>query len=618
MSEYLKRVQQIEQDNEQRAAFHSKGSQVVIAGPGSGKTYLLTAKVAKLLLDGTVRYPQKIACITFSRQLAEKLVKELRELGVYDDERVYVGTIHAFCIAEILMPAVNLLPPGTIPNPFRIASEEEKQNALSNALRCQKKSFPENNRDKKTILSDLDKFRRRYFMPDQGDLSCTMFPEASNYSQNNLRNLNWTRLAIDYRKYIRHTFRAAMDFVQIEMLALHILKTKPSLVTTLSAAYPWWFVDEYQDLSPLFHQMVMHLVEQKRISVFAIGDPNQCIYEELQGSRPENLDELADMVQRVEQKELIRLLTNYRSPQNIIDVSDCVLEKKNGYQSVDKEIRGDVHVIWINNYLMPNLVSRMLKKLDAIQGSDEKLAILIPEKSTRDSLLPKLEPLNLDMRLYKDPNFNLNTELLEWLQKLAQWCSGETVYFYELTPFWHGFCQPNGASNETENFQRERELFDAIWQLRKGDMLLGNWLKEVWRTVLTEERLIEYEKFRPDDVKEFRQLLKAVSTVSRLKKKTVHSFGRTDAKILLTTFHSSKGLQFDTTILIHLDGIRPSQSVPDLRKRLAYVAVSRAVSKLYILAFNEHGGGEFAQKLKGVSGEHWTCDQQGKIAKRVQ
>ncbi len=607
MSEYLNRVQQIEKDTEQWAAFHSEGSQVVVAGPGSGKTYLLTAKVAKLLLEDTVRYPQKIACITFSRQLAEKLVKELRELGVYDAERVYVGTIHAFCIAEILLPAVNLLPPGSIPDPFRIASEEETKNALSAALQLQSKPIP-------ITKNDLDKFRRRYFLPEEFSFSSNPLPGANNSNWNHLQNLDWRKLAEDYHKHIRKAPHASMDFVQVEMLALHILKTKPSLAATLSAAYPWWFVDEYQDLSPLFHHMAMHLVEQKGISVFAIGDPNQCIYEELQGSRPENLGDLAKMVERVEQNKPIQLLKNYRSPQNIIDVSDCVLEKNNDYQSADKEMRGGIHVILVKNYPISKLVSRMLRKRDSIQ-SNEKLAILIPGKPTRDSLLPKLEQLNMDIRLYKDPDFNSHTELLEWLQKLAQWCSGQNVYFYQLTPFWHGFCQPEGAYADAKHLERERELFDAIRQLRNSAMLLGDWLKEIHQTVLTEVRLVEYEKFRPDDVKEFRQLLKKASTVPRLQNKTVRSFGRIDAKILLTTFYSSKGLQFDTTIVIDLDGVS-RKSVTDLHKRIAYVAVSRAISRLYIFVFNEQG--EFAQKLKHASAEHWVCDTSGNITKRVQ
>lgn len=615
MSEYLERLAKIEQDKDQRAAFYSEGSQVVIAGPGSGKTYLLTTKVAKILLEGKVRYPQKIACITFSRQLAEKLVKELRELGVYDSERMYVGTIHAFCTAEIIMPAVNLLPPGSIPEPFRIASEGERKDALSQALQ---KQFPrndwnrkklENDWDRKKLENDLEKFRRRYFQPKTNDFSSNTLAEASGYSRDAdaLRGLDWSQLAGDYHAYLKQEAHG-MDFVQIEMLALHIVKTKPALTRTLTARYPWWFVDEYQDLSPLFHQMVMHLVEQQLISVFAIGDPNQCIYEELQGSQPESISEVEQLCQNYR----IILRKNYRSPQNLIDFSNLMLDEPPSYQA-NQEHLGEIHYIQIQGYSYRKLTSRILLK----KRMHEHIAVLTRRRKDIEELLPDLEKLDMDLRPDKDPDFGSNTELVEWLEKVAQWCSGEDMYFYDLLPFWNGFCQLQGESDSVKWFKLERELFRALWTLRDGDMLLTDWLGQIRETVLS-SRLEEYRELRPDDVEEFEKLVEATSDPQkqRLQSKTVRSFGKQKSAILLTTFYSSKGLEFDTAIVIGLDGIRKSQSVPDLRNRVAYVAVSRAKSRLYILALRQ---GEFAGRLQNASIEqltHWTCDRNGKITQR--
>jgi len=615
MSEYLDRLAKIKQDEDQRKAFNSEGSQVVIAGPGSGKTYLLTAKVAKVLLEGKVRYPQRIACITFSRQLAEKLVRELRELGVYDTERMYVGTLHAFCIAEIIMPAVNLLPPGSIPEPFRIASESEKGCALSQALQKQRKSLPQNRWDRKNVESDLDKFRRRYFRPETNDFSLNAPVELSDYSRNTLRNLDWSQLAGDYHACLRQEAHG-MDFVQVEMLALHILKTKPALKTTLSAAYPWWFVDEYQDLSPLFHQMVMHLVEQQFISAFAIGDPNQCIYEELQGSQPGSIRELADTVERLYQNRLITLRKNYRSCQNLIDFSHLMLDNPISYQS-NQERLGEIHYIEIKDYPDYELVFRILKKWGH-EPRHERIAVLMPQRKNITDLLPHLEQSDMDVRPDKDPDFDSNTELVEWLEKVAQWCSGEDVYFYDLLPFWSEFCQLQKESDSAKRFDTEQELFHALWILRNGDMPFKDWLKQIKKTVLLPSKLDKYRKLRPDDVEEFEKLVEATSNPAkpRLQSKTVRSFGKQKSKILLTTFHSSKGLEFDTAIVIDLDSIRKSQSAPDLRNRVAYVAVSRAKSRLCILVFRPQG--EFAQRIKNTQYEqmtYWDCDKNGKITK---
>ncbi|GAP09641.1 superfamily I DNA and RNA helicase [Bellilinea caldifistulae] len=620
MSEYLKRLGKIEQDNNQRAAFYSEGSQVVIAGPGSGKTYLLTMKMAKALLEEKVRYPQKIACITFSRQLAEKLVKELRELGVYDSERMYVGTIHAFCIAEIILPAVNLLPPGSIPEPFRIASEKERKDALSQALQKQGKSLPKKDGAIRDIESDLDKFRRRCFQPEKKDFSSNSLAKVSDYSQRALQGLDWSQLAGDYHAYLERQVHG-MDFVQIEMLALHILKTKPALARTLTARYPWWFVDEFQDLSPLFHQMVMHLVEQQLISVFAIGDPNQCIYEDLQGSKPETIHELSDTVERLCQNHPITLQKNYRSSQNLIEFSNLVLDSPTPYQSNQKHL-AEIHYIQIKDCPYPQSVSQILME----QGNDKHIAVLMSQRrksqkvKSIEDLLPELERLGMDLRPDKDPDYGSNTELIEWLEKVAQWCSGDEVYFYDLLPFWNSFCQLEGESDNAKRLEIERELFHALWTLRNGEMLLKDWLEQLCQAVLTSSRLEEYRRLRPDDVEEFEKLMAAVSTKERLQNKALHSFGKQKSQILLTTFYSSKGLEFDTAIVIDLDSIRKSQSAPDLHKRLAYVALSRAKSKLYVLDSKQGNlQGDFAKILQGASVEQlefWTCDSQGKSTRR--
>lgn len=595
MSEYLKRLSMIQQDKDQEDAFITESSQVVIAGPGSGKTFLLTTKAAKLLLEGKIPYPQKIACVTFSRQLADALVKEFRDLGVYDPHRMYVGTIHAFCVAEIIMPAINLLTQDDIPYPFRIASKKEKREALFDALRKQGKSPPNSEQDIniKSIEFDLDKFRRRYFCPDTNDFLRQDLPETS--SHRITQDLNWSQFAKDYHQHLMQNSPPSIDFVRIEMYALHILKTQKEIVKTLSAVYPWWFIDEYQDLSPLFLQIVKFLVQSKRISVFAIGDPNQCIYEDLQGSKPESIQELVETVKELTGNESITLRTNYRSCQKIIDISDLVLGKKNGYKSSNKQPVGYELLKGVND----NQIVENVKSIIENSPMEQTIGILLgSRKDTFKCIFDTLGNLYPDIQTDRDPDFEVNTELGEWLQKIAQWCSRE-LYFYELLPFWNSFCQICGENLETKRVELERELFLFLQNLCRKDILLIDWLKGIHENILTKSRLEEYKKVRPDEVEEFETLVNQVSTVPRLRQKTVDWFGRSNARILLTTFFSSKGLEFDTTIVIDLDGIKKSQSAPELHKRLAYVAISRSKSRLFLLT--KQLDGEFSKKLRSIS-----------------
>jgi DNA helicase-2/ATP-dependent DNA helicase PcrA len=488
------------------------------------------------------------------------------------------------------MPATNLLPTGSVPQPFRVASQQETRNALSSSLESQGKKLPSRELHIKNIQSNLDKFRRLHYMVDNQTEFESHFPEVDGYSLNALANLNWTKLARDYRQHLLKSSPSSLDFVEIERLSLGILKEYPQLTTTLAAAYPWWFIDEYQDLSPLFHSMVCSLVEAQQISVFAIGDPNQCIYEELQGSKPRTIFEL----EQITGNHVIKLQTNYRSPQNIIDFSDEILGQHNQYKSNVVSI-GDINVVDISNFLasQTNIIQHIAKKT-------RQVAILMPTRSLLKVRLQNLEQIDgLDISVDKDPEITSNTELLEWLQQVAQWCAGtEKVYFYELLSFWHAFLGTNQNDDISQRFAAERSLFAALWALHDANILLTTWLARIQETILTTERLSRYRRLRPDDADEFDKLIIAVNNSTRLQSKIVRWFGKKDSNIFLTTFHSSKGLQFDTTIVIDLDSLWDSQSVPNLKNRVAYVAVSRAKEKLYVLILNS---GEFARKIKEMA-----------------
>lgn len=612
MSEYLKRISDIRQDPDQQAAFDCTGSQVVIAGPGSGKTYLLTTKVARTLFEGVVTYPHKVACITFSRQLAADLEKEFWALGIHDTERVYVGTVHSFCIAEIVMPAARLLSSAEVPRPLRIASQQEIMNALSRALQEQRVAFPNGQQDQKNIRSNLEKFRRLHFAPENDDFESSCLLEADGYSRTRLTGLDWKQLSHDYHHHLLRNDPPGVDFVYIEMLALRALHKFPTLALTLSAKYPWWFVDEYQDLSPLFHRMVLHLVEKTQISVFAIGDPNQCIYEELHGSKPNYLSELAELVERVSGNRPITLKTNYRSAQNIIDLGDVILGKNTGYQSKLPN-QGNCYAVELSNYPLKDMIQRILKKLipQPAPSPQRSIAVLVGTRSQLSEILSVLEPSkDWTVRADKDPDFDANLELVEWVQNIARWCNGK-VHFHELLPFWSSLYQAMNGVHYSQHWM-ERELFDALWDARDPDCSLPQWINQIKCNLLDRVLLHAYAQIRPDDVEEFQQLCDSASSKTRLSQKSVRWFGVQEGDVFLTTFHSSKGLEFDAAIVVNLDGIIDSRSVPELKPRVAYVAVSRAKTDLFILITTS--GGEFAQRLRSQHSNvlrYYRCNQYG-------
>lgn len=113
-SKYLQAAQQLRGQPGQWAAYESTGNCCVLAGPGSGKTKTLVTKLARVMAED-VRSPQGVACITFSNEAARRLIRRLRKLGLEQSPRLFVGTVHSFCLLHLLLPFAQLaglkLPP---------------------------------------------------------------------------------------------------------------------------------------------------------------------------------------------------------------------------------------------------------------------------------------------------------------------------------------------------------------------------------------------------------------------------------------------------------------------------------------------------------------------------
>lgn len=611
MSEYWRRVQNIRKDDEQRVVFDEDKSRVVIAGPGSGKTYLLTTKVAKLLHNGNVRTPHRIACLTYSNFLENQLREDLQNLEILDDERIFVGTVHSFCIAEIILPFQQLYQL-RIPTPLRIASWEEMLEATKQALAKQNLDSPA----KKTTLEDitrkLSNYRRLYWNTGRKD-----FPENPPALLKLYPNLNWAMFSVDYSVFLWRKDNPSVDFVHLEIEALKTIKTSSLVRQTLAARYKWWVIDEYQDLGQPFHQMVTCLLQNTKTEILAIGDPDQCIYEEMQGSKPELIHKLSQIIQESGGGDSKTLKTNYRSTQKIIDLSEVVLDAKRGYSAgislgepQPKIIVYRIRRASFQSFLIKELLNDLLNK----KGLQlDQIAILHPIRNGTGALNEisyMLDGSNWANALDKEPDYNKRrVRLIEWIEQIAKWCTKKSMtdrpYFTDLLPAWNELLENHlGHDLYEERFKYEKRLFDVLWNLRDAKMNLYAWLEALRKNLRLEPIIQSYGIIRPDDADEFFNLCDIAKTGRRLSNWDIARFAKVGKRVQLTTIHSSKGAQFEAIIVVGFDriGFGERRYTPtELDKRLAYVAVSRAQKHLFLLHSDQTA--YFVSKVNNVSNE---------------
>jgi len=303
---------------QKEAALHSEGHLLILAGPGTGKTMTLTHRVAHLLRSGTVS-SGNILALTFTHKAAREMKDRLFELlGHEKAKAVYVSTFHGFCL-DVLKNDGRCL---GLPDPFSLCSETDTTVLAEEAVLTAGQ--------KKTQTKNM----ARRFLKRLADLKLnSALGKASVPVPDDV-----LPVFAAYQEKLRHLGMLDLDDLEVETLRL--FHQYPDIRRKVAQQYPYIFVDEYQDTNPVQVALLKRLVygntrppeTEKEVHsnshpcpfICAIGDPNQAIY----GFRGADIDNFYHFPNDFPPATKIRLVKNYRSSQNILDLSAGLMNEK--------------------------------------------------------------------------------------------------------------------------------------------------------------------------------------------------------------------------------------------------------------------------------------------------
>lgn len=549
---FEKKLQEIREDDMQLAAYKAVNNTVVIAGPGSGKTTVLTLKVMQLLAE-VIYPPRGLACLTYSTEAVREFKSRLVKLGLEKRKNVFLGTVHSFCLSEIITPFAALYPQYKIPLPIRIISEAEKN-----------RLFDSQNYEGTPKLIDVDKERTR---------------NIKGISRVAIESYDIAlKAAISFEELLIQN--GYLDFISMVKKSVELIKNEPYVRKALEAKYPWIIIDEYQDLGKPLHELILTLLNLTRIKVFAVGDADQSIYD-FQGAAPDYLVELSQR----QDVSCIHLKNNYRSSQTIVDASEYVLKSSRGYIASGKlrDYHAKLEFIECPKG-MDEQYERVIEQISRFHTEGipyHEIAVLVGNNKQVAELAQECSRQNIPAYIARQ-SFRL-TDLIIWIQNCAKWVSDKcSVSFDEICSTWKSFISQKRIISEDDYFLLKRTIFQTLTASKVYTDNLSEWLCYLDKEVGIVSAFTASERY-PDEIDNFNKLLEtARSHDTQLTIKFLTRLGIPKNQVVLTTRHSSKGLEFDVVILPGMEKDSfPSYYDNTPRKlaearRLCFVSVSRA------------------------------------------
>ncbi|ABV33501.1 MULTISPECIES: ATP-dependent helicase [Pseudothermotoga] len=593
MEDYLQQL-----DDEQRTAvLKSAGRSIIIAGPGSGKTRVITYKLLHLLKTGIK--PSEILLVTFTRAAANEMIDRARMLTGIDLEGITAGTFHHICNLILRRYARKV---GLFPN-FTILDEEDSKSLIKHV---------------RTMV--LERTGEIKHFPSHGVLQ-----KIFSYATNTMSTLHSALLKInpkyiDYEKIIEDIYREytiekrnqnCVDYDDLLVFAVQVLQDSDIRLRE-SRKYKWILVDEFQDTNILQLNLI-ELLSSFHKNIVVVADDSQSIYS-FRGARYENVRDFM----KIDGTKLFKIQTNYRSVEPIVKLINATIPKR----SVPKVLRAvkfsDQKPIVIKTSDRQEEAAYVSKQILRLieQGFDpEEIAVLYRSHSHSLELQIELSKQQIDFKILSGIRFTETAhvkdiiaflriiqnprEKISWIRvaRLFPGIGAKTAS--NLAEHAYGAALQNDVSSILDGFSQKKgqilEIKKLLSEMQEESTVSDkiSFLYESFYQQYLQDNYPDYKERQQDIERLIEVALRYNSLEHFLSDLTVNEDVQNNVskgqKITLTTVHQAKGLEWDVVFVISVNpGDFPSyyalmENNIDEEERIFYVAITRPRKLLYLV-----------------------------------
>lgn len=291
---------------QKEAVLHTDGPLLILAGAGSGKTRVLTHRIAYLIDEKGVN-PWNILAITFTNKAAEEMRQRVDSLVNFGAESIWVSTFHSMCV-RILRRFIDRLGYETR---FTIYDTDDQKTLMKEV--CRKVDIDTKVFKERSLLSAISSAKNEMVLPDEFELNA-----GGDFGQQ--------KIAKVYREYeAQLKSNNALDFDDLLVKTVQLLETQPDVLEYYQERFRYIMVDEYQDTNTVQFRLIS-LLAGKYKNLCVVGDDDQSIYK----FRGANIRNILDFEHEFPDAHVIKLEQNYRSTGNILDAANGVISNNKG------------------------------------------------------------------------------------------------------------------------------------------------------------------------------------------------------------------------------------------------------------------------------------------------